>query len=341
MPFIKLDCALLDSTLWVDRPARELFLTALLMGEPYELQEEVMEIETRTLENTDFVVPPGKYGFVRAAGIGIGRRAMLDDKDEVLSALERLASPEADSRSSEFDGRRMVRINGGFIILNWEKYRRKDHTAAERQRRFREKNPKPRKKSNALSRDVTALRNGEVTEGEGEGRGGGKGKRVVPETEGNKGKTSESSVGMDLIPTRESPITAKTVLETLKRMGEVEITQKHLLGWRIRVVFGYWIAKFNKDNARTKLTLGRWARLEKYLDLYDIETCLYAIDGAAIHPHANQEDGHTFHEFPEIFMNKPEGPDRVEKLSEYARTKDRHPKHRLLEKHPELEGHVE
>lgn len=143
---------------------------------------------------------------------------------------------------------------------------------------------------------------------------------------------------MDLVPTRDHPIVAKSVLESLALVGQIEIAAKHLLTWQIRAVFAYWVAKFNKDNARTKLTFGRWARLKKYIKLYDIETCLYAIDGAAIHPHANQEDGKTFHEFQEIFMNKPEGPDRVEKLSEYARERNKYSKHPLLKKHPELES---
>ena len=131
------------------------------------------------------------------------------------------------------------------------------------------------------------------------------------------------------------------MLDSLEQVGQTEIVADELLGWQITAVFAYWITKFQKDNARTKLTHGRWARLEKYIQLYDIETCLYAIDGAAIHPHMNQENGKTFHEFAEIFMTKPDGPDRVEKLSEYARKKDSHPKHRLLEKYPELESHVE
>lgn len=37
-------------------------------------------------------------------------------------------------------------------------------------------------------------------------------------------------------------------------------------------------------------------------------------------------------------MNKPEGPDRVEKLSEYARERNKYSKHPLLKKHPELES---
>ena len=139
MPFVKLDCGLLDSTLWMDRPARDVFLTALLMAEPYEITEPTPELEIRRVNETSFVVPPGWYGFVRAAGVGILRRAGVDDQEEGLAALERLASPEGDSRSPDFEGRRLVRIDGGFIVLNHEKYRRRDYTAAARQKRYRER----------------------------------------------------------------------------------------------------------------------------------------------------------------------------------------------------------
>jgi hypothetical protein len=40
MPFVKLDCGILDSSVWVDRPQRDLFITALLMAQPFELDEE-------------------------------------------------------------------------------------------------------------------------------------------------------------------------------------------------------------------------------------------------------------------------------------------------------------
>lgn len=137
MPFVKLDTGILDSTLWVDRPAREVFLTALLMAEPYETAEPSSQIEIRSLRETGFVVPPGRYGFVRAAGIGIIRRAGLADGDEGLAALERLGSPEADSRTPDFEGRRLVRVDGGFLVLNFDRYRRTDYTAAARQQRHR------------------------------------------------------------------------------------------------------------------------------------------------------------------------------------------------------------
>lgn len=138
MAFVKLDCGILDSTLWVDREARELFVTALLMAEPFELREKASQISIKSLDETGFIVPVGWYGRVEAAGIGIVRRAGME-VEAGLAALERLGNPEMESRTPDFGGRRMVRVAGGFIILNFSKYREKDHTAAERSKRYRDK----------------------------------------------------------------------------------------------------------------------------------------------------------------------------------------------------------
>jgi hypothetical protein len=75
MSFVKLDCGILDSTLWVDRAAREIFVTALLMADPHEVRDPMEQINVRDLTTTGFVVPVGWYGFVHAAGPGIVRRA--------------------------------------------------------------------------------------------------------------------------------------------------------------------------------------------------------------------------------------------------------------------------
>ncbi len=136
MPFVKLDAGILNSTIWVLRPDLELFITALLMATPVQLESPVPTLKIRSLDPDPFVVPPGWYGLVEAAGPGIINRAHID-LEPGTAALERLASPEPESRSQDFDGRRMVRVNGGFIVLNFMRYRDKDHTAAERQRRLR------------------------------------------------------------------------------------------------------------------------------------------------------------------------------------------------------------
>src|ERR1017187_5717012 len=127
MAFLKLDTGILNSTLWVDRECREVFITALLMAEPYEVTEPIPQLEVRTMTETGFFVPVGWYGLVHAAGVGIVRRALVDEAPG-MEALERLGNPDLESRSQEFDGRRLGRVNGGYVALNFMKFRDRDHT---------------------------------------------------------------------------------------------------------------------------------------------------------------------------------------------------------------------
>jgi hypothetical protein len=137
MPFLKLDCGILNSTVWSESVLRDVFLTALLMAEPYVTDIELPQLAVRTMDPTGWSVPPGWYGFVAAAGVGILSRALVTDREAGLLALERLGEPEAESRSQAFEGRRLVRVDGGYIALNYDRYRERDETGAERQRRYR------------------------------------------------------------------------------------------------------------------------------------------------------------------------------------------------------------
>ena len=165
MPFVKLDCGILDSTLWVDREAREVFVTALLMAEPWEIKEPTPQINVRDLSCTGFSVPVGWYGFLHAAGSGIVRRSGLSSK-EGLDALERLGAPDAESRSHDFDGRRLVRVDGGFVVLNYDKYRKRDYTNADRQARHRARNAVTLTGNAVTSRRVTQAEAEAEEEGE-------------------------------------------------------------------------------------------------------------------------------------------------------------------------------
>jgi hypothetical protein len=78
-----------------------------------------------------------------------------------LDALERLSAPDPESRTPDFDGRRLVRVDGGYIILNFMKYRDRDTTAAERQQRYRERHKKVR---NTVSRDGNGVTSRNITE---------------------------------------------------------------------------------------------------------------------------------------------------------------------------------
>lgn len=155
MSYVKLDRGILNSSLWADRNERDLFITALLLAVPQQIKRPIAALCVRALEPSGFIVPPGDYGFVEAAGIGIVNTALLSDMEAGLDALERLGQPDPHTRTPDNEGRRLVRVPGGFIVLNYDLYRSKDHTGAERQRRFRERQTET---SNA----VTPSRNGQT-----------------------------------------------------------------------------------------------------------------------------------------------------------------------------------
>lgn len=159
MSFVKLDCGILNSTLWVEKDIRDIFITALLMAVPHETKEPCKQLEIRTLNHTGFEVPPGWYGLIESASVGIIRQAMMDT-EAGLTALETLGRPEPESRTPDFEGRRLIRVDGGFLILNYQKYRDKDHGAAERMRRYRAR--KTETKRTDESHDTSVTRNGDV-----------------------------------------------------------------------------------------------------------------------------------------------------------------------------------
>lgn len=173
MPFVKLDQGMLDSSLWIDKEARDLFITALLMAVPHVVDEPTPALKIRDLEPSGFVVPEGVYGIVRAAGVGIIARCGESDREKGLAALERLAAPDSESRTEDHQGRRMVRISGGYVILNFEKYRELDITAAERAKRYREKKAKldAEKAATVTVTPVTGDDRDSVTQGEGDAEG--------------------------------------------------------------------------------------------------------------------------------------------------------------------------
>lgn len=170
MAFVKLDCGILNSTLWVEREPRDIFITALLMATPREIVEPMPQYRVNAIEETGFVVPPGWYGFVEAAGPGIVRRAMAD-MDLGMQALARLGEPDLESRSSEWGGRRLVRVDGGYVVLNYMRYRDKDNTAAIRQARYRQRQKEAQQTEAASRVPSSALRrncDADVTKAEAE-----------------------------------------------------------------------------------------------------------------------------------------------------------------------------
>jgi len=137
--FAKVSTGILDSSLWLgSEELRLVLLTSLLMAQPVEFTEPVREIAFDSLEMTGYEVPPGWYGWVDAAAPAIVARANVNH-ERGTEALRQLTLPESASRSAEFDGRRMVRVNGGFLILNFMRFRDHDATAKDRMKRLRQR----------------------------------------------------------------------------------------------------------------------------------------------------------------------------------------------------------
>lgn len=62
--------------------------------------------------------------FVSASIPGLARQANVS-QDDCLKALRKLESPDKFSRSKEHEGRRIKAVEGGWTILNGEKYRQR------------------------------------------------------------------------------------------------------------------------------------------------------------------------------------------------------------------------
>ncbi len=112
MPFVKLDCGIIHSSLWAeDSDTKICWITLLLLADA--------------------------TGFVRAAASAIAREAGIP-ADVARRALDLFQSADDESRTPDNQGKRIERVDGGYRVLNYEKYRERDYTNAERQKRWRE-----------------------------------------------------------------------------------------------------------------------------------------------------------------------------------------------------------
>jgi len=113
MPFVKLDCKILDKSIWDESSdTRIVWITMLAMAD--------------------------SDGIVEAAITGIAKKANVPIK-ETEKAIKKFESPDKYSTNPDHEGRRILRIKEGFKILNHGIYREKDYTAAARMRKHREK----------------------------------------------------------------------------------------------------------------------------------------------------------------------------------------------------------
>ena len=88
-------------------------------------------------------------GIVEAAEPGLATLSRVP-LDKTLAALEAFSAPDPYSRSRDHDGRRVERIDGGFRLLNYRKYR--DKRDPERRR---QQNRQAKRRERARAREMT------------------------------------------------------------------------------------------------------------------------------------------------------------------------------------------
>lgn len=115
--YVKLFGSILDSSIWSeDNATRLVWITMLAMAD--------------------------SSGLVEASVTGVAHRARVS-QGECEEALAVLLATDPDSKSQEFDGRRIEKVEGGWVLLNYEKYReirsKKQVMDAVRQQRKRER----------------------------------------------------------------------------------------------------------------------------------------------------------------------------------------------------------
>jgi hypothetical protein len=116
MGFTKLDSGIVDSSVWSE-PAT-----------------------TRVVWIT-FLAKCNSSGFVSASHSGMQRSCNVSS-EEFLAAIKTLESPDPDSRTPDNDGRRIEKCDGGWIVLNYKKYREfsySDNPESVRKREYRNK----------------------------------------------------------------------------------------------------------------------------------------------------------------------------------------------------------
>jgi hypothetical protein len=78
-------------------------------------------------------------GIARVSIVGIASHTFLPI-ETVRRSFEKLSSPDIDSRSINDEGKRIRRIDGGYEIINYQKYRELSYKEAEAERKWKKRN---------------------------------------------------------------------------------------------------------------------------------------------------------------------------------------------------------
>jgi hypothetical protein len=236
--FVKLFGTILQSSIWEqDSDTRVVWITLLALADP--------------------------DGFVKASLGGLARAAAVS-RDACQRAVDCLEAPEIESGTQDYAGRRIERVEGGWQLLNYKKYREirtpDQLRNARRQARFREAH---------RGENVTLLVTPVTTITSPSASSSGEAGSSEEEDQAEK----KPSVALTVINEQEAAVVAAT---------EQRLTKEAALRVAAEVVFRYWRDRMGFDPARTVLTAKREQRIIARLkeNHGDVSELLYCVDGA-------------------------------------------------------------
>ncbi len=80
-------------------------------------------------------------GIAPVSSVGISSVCRLS-LDETKAAIEELSSPDTESRSIQNEGKRIERVDGGYRIINYQKFRELNYKEADAKRKYEERKKK-------------------------------------------------------------------------------------------------------------------------------------------------------------------------------------------------------
>ena len=148
-------------------------------------------------------------GVVNASAPGLAAMAQVGF-ESVIKALQCFEAPDEYSRSTEFEGRRIQKVDGGWLILNYQKYReiRNEEKRREQNRIAQQKFRDSRAAGSTVSKSVSKRKQNKPQSAQAEAEAEAEYKKKVPN--GTKEKASSESVLLEVI---EAEVVTSTELE--------------------------------------------------------------------------------------------------------------------------------
>jgi hypothetical protein len=230
-----------------------------------------------------------KEGQVGASCPGLAKAAGVSLAD-CREALSYLLSPDSESRTKEYGGRRIAEMSGGWLILNYKKYRDiKDAESVRESVRARVRKYRERKEScnadvtqcnacNACNADVT-----HVTQCNAKKQNVTTSDQINSDHLRSDQQNLESSVcGSSGVNVSTNAVKTNTTVD-LKKQVDLVVKKKSK---EILAVFDCYREKHPRSHPKPKSTSKEWRAIKARLDEgYSVETLKLAIDGMHLTPH--------------------------------------------------------